>query len=135
MSISRESIKSFTKVKKLDLSNNVCVNQLFEYIAVPKRPGLLLDAILFPKCDENWKKDDIEDSTDVFVVMLVGATAIIIIILVSCLIAALVQKENGHQKIEEDTRLRDLIKEYLGDSTIHGIRYLGPSVERHWMEK
>ncbi len=146
--IPREIIVNvFVKLKRLDLSNNNCVDQLFEYHDVPNpfKQRALLEIILYPFCN-NFELNLFNlDETSWFLIGLVILTVVIVLMIFACLGTLLIARRPKKIGFEVESnfaaKLRnhfpavaDILMEYTDQSSVHGIKYLGEK-KRHWGEK
>lgn len=115
--ISKTLLPILARLTYLDLSNNDCVNQLFEYSDPPKDSKLLLETILFPLCCTN--NFDFEHEKPVsrqqFWKILIGIPVLVISVVI---LGILVTK--------------CIIRIWKPNSPESGVQYLGYA---HWFEK
>ncbi len=131
--ISEDLLKLFSNLTLLDLSNNDCVNQLFEYRKIPKNPTLLLKTILFPLCSYNINFEPEEtDSKLQFWWILIGIPVIVLTvvaigIIISKLLIWIKKRKISSQNQEAETEniLAETAIEYTCNTSLHGIQYLG----------
>jgi Leucine-rich repeat (LRR) protein len=145
--ISQNLIKHFKKLLKLDLSNNYCVDQLFEYQEVPENSEKILRAFLYPSCDSSVPKvERNEDKFDWIEILIITVASIMILMIVSCMAISLcrvgkkkvtdTEAEQGVplNEAREILAISNVIVDYTDQSTVHGVKYLGER-RRHWTEK
>lgn len=142
--LNKNILKVFERLKFLDLTNNVCVDQLFEYKLEPNDPERILDVVLFPFCDADFKVIDSEGDMSAMKILFGIPLLFFASILVCVFSVAFVRNrrkidvgldvEAGKNGKMTEKEISDLILEYTDQSTVHGVKYLGER-KRHWMEK
>lgn len=143
-SFKQDIIECFKRIKYLDLTNNVCVDQLFEYFVSPNEPERILNFILFPFC-QNFVKhhpksylDDPQDNSTIILILLsiFSALALAICCCGFCFVRTRRRKNlvRSYSIEEQEKNFNELIFEYSDKSSVHGVKYLGER-GRHWIER
>lgn len=137
----RNILQVFQNLMTLDLTHNDCVDQLFQYhIKTPNDPLSILKIILFPFCDY---KSSVGDSGSEIEITLIILLVIVLLLLISSILScrkAMRMRDSRVVSLRYEAakntsrKIQDLVTEYIDQSSIHGIRYLGEQA-RHWTEK
>jgi Leucine-rich repeat (LRR) protein len=143
--ISRTNMVTFGNFVHLYLDNNDCVDIHF-YVTKGDRANNrslanLIEAILFPNCDDSSEDQAIEPNDKAFILIVLIVIAVVASLLI---LARLLKfkldaiKRNRVTQVDStqsnrNSKLKMLWKDYVNSTSIHGIRYMGES--SHWMER
>ncbi len=131
--IGQENLKKFQQLKFLDLEKNDCVDQTFEFseIEIAHNTTPLIEAILFPFCDESFGRFSRSEAISTRDLVKCGIFVMVLTILLFLIIyyknrvAGTTRVRDFRTPDKRDSEIRELVSEYVGETTIHGIRYIG----------
>jgi hypothetical protein len=139
--IESNNFKTFSKLILLELKDNECVDQnfVFDQIEVEYNTTSLINAILYPLCDKDYGFV----KTNTYSTKVILKTAVITVLITTVVLAIIcfkmkmqhLNKVTGFNGAKaSDPGFKNLVSEYVDETSIHGIRYIGQK-QSHIAEK